>query len=69
MARSSLSQHEAVCEQRYKEIERRLTNLESKLDQIHGVIDDFRNFLLKIAIRSGIGIFALVCAAVFVVKI
>lgn len=69
MARSTLREHELVCEQRYKEIERRLTNLETKLDNLHSIIDDFRTFFVKIAIRSGLGIFAIVTAAVFAVKL
>lgn len=68
MARSTLSQHEAICEQRYAEINRRLDNLEKKVDTISTTISEFQTFLNKLAIRSFLGLFVLVCGAVFVIK-
>lgn len=69
MPRSTLSQHEAVCEQRYTEINRRLTNLETKVDAIQHSIDEFKNYFIKLAIRLGIGFVCAMASAVFVIKL
>lgn len=68
MARSTLSQHEAVCEQRYTEINRRLTNLESKVDQIQASIDGFKDFFLRLSVRLAVGVIIAISGAVFVIK-
>jgi hypothetical protein len=67
MART-LKDHEEVCAIRYENIERRLTSVEEKIDEIHQEIDGFKTFIIKLAVKSGLGIFALVCGAVFVIK-
>ena len=67
MART-LKDHEEVCSIRYENIERRLTSVEEKIDEIHREIDGFKTFIVKLAVKSGLGLFALVCGAVFVIK-
>jgi ribulose 1,5-bisphosphate carboxylase large subunit-like protein len=66
---STLKDHEKLCEQRFSEVNRRLASVESKIDEIHHTIDGFQKYLLQLAIKSAMGIFALVCAAVFVIKL
>ena len=66
---STLKEHEKLCEQRFSEVNRRLASVESKIDEIHATIDGFQKYLLQIAIKSAVGIFTLVCAAVFVIKL
>lgn len=65
---ATLKEHERLCEQRYAAVEKRLEHLEAKIDDIHGIIDGFKDFFLKLAVKSAMGIFTLVCAAVFVIK-
>ena len=67
MART-LKDHEEVCSIRYAAIEKRLDNLDLKIDGIHKEIDGFKTFLIKLAFKSGLGLFTLVCGAVFVIK-
>ena len=64
----TLKDHEEVCSMRYAAIEKRLDNLDAKIDGIHKEIDGFKTFLIKLAIKSALGIFTLVCGAVFVIK-
>jgi hypothetical protein len=64
----TLKDHEEVCAVRYENIERRLTSVEEKIDGIHREIDGFKTFIVKLAIKSGLGLFALICGAVFVIK-
>jgi hypothetical protein len=64
----TLKDHEEVCAIRYENIERRLTSVEDKIDGIHKEIDGFKTFIVKLAVKSGLGLFALVCGAVFVIK-
>ena len=66
---STLKEHEKLCEIRYAAVERRLDNLENKIDEIHHIIDGFRDFLLKLAIKTGLGLFVTICGAVFVIKL
>jgi hypothetical protein len=66
MART-LKDHEEVCSIRYAAIEKRLDNLDLKIDGIHKEIDGFKTFLIKLAFKSGLGLFTLVCGAVFVI--
>jgi ribulose 1,5-bisphosphate carboxylase large subunit-like protein len=66
---ATLKEHEKLCEERYKSVEHRLQSLESKIDKVIEKTEDFKTFLIEIAIKSAIGIFALVCGAVFVIKI
>jgi len=64
----TLEDHEELCSIRYENIERRLTSIESNIDQIHKEIDGFKNFILALAVKSALGVFAIVCGAVFVIK-
>jgi hypothetical protein len=64
----TLKDHEELCSIRYENIERRLTSVEDKIDGIHKEIDGFKTFIVKLAVKSGLGLFALVCGAVFVIK-
>ena len=66
---ATLKEHEKLCEIRYAAVEKRLDNLESKIDEIHDVIDGFKDFFLKLAVKTGLGILTLVCGAVFVIKL
>ena len=66
---STLREHEKLCEQRFSEVNRRLESVETKIDEIHATIDGFQKYLLQLAVKSAVGIFALVCAAVFVIKL
>ena len=68
MART-LRDHEDVCSYRYSVIEKRLADLETKIDDIHKEIDGFKTFFVKLAIKSGLGLFVVVCGAVFVIKL
>jgi hypothetical protein len=68
MART-LKDHEEVCNYRYSAIEKRLADLEEKIDGIHREIDGFKTFIVKLAVKSGLGLFVLVCGAVFVIKL
>jgi hypothetical protein len=65
---ATLKEHEKLCEIRYAAVEKRLESVESKIDEIHKMIDGFKDFLLKLAIKSALGIFVVVCGAVFVIK-
>jgi hypothetical protein len=67
MART-LKDHEEVCSIRYAAIEKRLDSLDAKISEIHREIDGFKTFLIQLAIKSGLGIFTAICAAVFVIK-
>jgi hypothetical protein len=64
----TLEDHEELCSIRYENIERRLTSIESNIDEIHKEIDGFKNFILALAVKSAMGVFAIVCGAVFVIK-
>lgn len=68
MART-LKDHEDVCNIRYQAIDEKLAKLEAKVDEIHREIDGFKTFIVKLAVKSGVSIFAIICAAVFVVKL
>lgn len=68
MART-LKDHEDVCNYRYSVIEKRLADLEVKIDEIHREIDGFKTFIVKLAFKSALGIFVVVCGAVFVIKL
>jgi hypothetical protein len=66
---ATLKEHEKLCEQRFTDVNRRLASVETKIDQIHATIDGFQKYLLQLAIKSAVGIFVLVCGAVFVIKL
>jgi hypothetical protein len=67
MART-LKDHEDICALRYDSIEKRLASVETKIDEIHKEIDGFKTFIVKLAVKSGLSLFVVVCAAVFVIK-
>ena len=64
----TLKDHEELCSIRYENIERRLASIEANIDEIHREIDGFKNFILGLAVKSAMGVFAIVCGAVFVIK-
>ncbi|CAB5207093.1 hypothetical protein UFOVP180_25 [uncultured Caudovirales phage] len=68
MTKSTLATHEAVCAERYASIDQRLTTLEHKVDGIHTMIDDFKNFIIKLAFKTGFGLIIAISGAVFVIK-
>ena len=43
----TLKDHEEVCSMRYAAIEKRLDNLDAKIDGIHKEIDGFKTFWLE----------------------
>lgn len=65
---STLKEHEILCTERYKNVDKRLDNLETKIDEIHDTIDGFKTYLIQFAFKSFAGLFVLVCGAVFVIK-
>lgn len=65
---ASLKEHEKLCEIRYEAVEKKLAHLEAKIDEIHKNIDGFKDFFLKLAIKSALGIFVAISGAVFVIK-
>ena len=64
-----LREHEKLCEIRYAAVEKRLASVEAKIDEIHKIIDGFKDFLLGLAIKSALGLFVVICGAVFVIKL
>ena len=68
MART-LKDHEQLCEQRYENIERRLTSVEDKIDGIHKEIDGFKTFIVKLALKSFVGIVGVLAAAIWAIKL
>jgi hypothetical protein len=66
---STLKEHEKLCEQRFSEVNRRLASVETKIDEIHAIINGFQKYLLQLAVKSAMGIFVVVCGAVFVIKL
>ena len=66
---ATLREHEKLCEIRYQQVEARLANLEAKIDEIHGVIDGFRDFLLRLAVKTFLGLIVTIAGAVFVIKL
>jgi ribulose 1,5-bisphosphate carboxylase large subunit-like protein len=64
----TLKDHEELCSIRYENIERRLVSIEANIDEIHREIDGFKNFILGLAVKCAMGVFAIVCGAVFVIK-
>ena len=67
MART-LKDHEDVCNIRYQAIDEKLAKLEQKVDEIRQEIDGFKTFIVKLAVRTGLSLFVVVCGAVFVIK-
>jgi len=65
----TLAQHLSECELRYQSLEQRLKNVEHKVDQIIEQIDDFKMFFVRLAVKSGIGLIAMIAGAVFVIRI
>ena len=66
---STLREHERLCEIRSAAVEKRLASVEAKIDEIHKIIDGFKDFLLGLAIKSAVGLFVVICGAVFVIKL
>jgi hypothetical protein len=65
---ATLKEHEILCTERYKNVEARLDSVESKIDEIHHTIDGFKDFLLKLAVKSFGGLIVAIAGAVFVIK-
>ena len=65
---SELEAHERLCEQRYLEIDRRLTSIESKITSIEREIDGFKNYMLQLSVKMGTGAIIALFSAVYVVK-
>jgi hypothetical protein len=65
---ATLKEHEILCTERYKNVEARLDSVESKIDEIHATIDGFKDFLLKLAVKSFLGLIVAIAGAVFVIK-
>ena len=68
MART-LKEHEILCEQRWKNVEARLTSIEDKIQEIRHEIDGFKQFLIQLAFKSFMGLILAISAAVFVIKL
>ena len=66
---ATLKEHEKLCEIRYAAVERRLDSLETKIDEIHHIIDGFKDFIIKLAVKSALSILVVICGAVFVIKL
>ena len=67
MART-LKDHEELCALRYENIERRLTSIEENIAELHREIDGFKTFIVKLALKSFLGLVVAISAAVFVIK-
>jgi hypothetical protein len=67
MART-LKDHEELCALRYENIERRLTSIEENIAELHREIDGFKTFIVKLALKSFLGLIVAISAAVFVIK-
>jgi hypothetical protein len=65
---TELEAHERLCEQRYAEINRRLDNIETHVSDIHKTIDGFKNYMLQLSLKLGIGAIIALFSAVYVVK-
>jgi archaellum component FlaC len=68
MART-LRDHEQLCEQRYENIERRLGSVEDKIDGIQHEINGFKTFIVKLAVKSFVGIVGVLAAAIWAIKL
>ena len=66
--RISLEAHVDLCSMRYDSLDKRLTKIEAKVDKIHQIIDDFKSELIKIAVKSALGIVTSLCLTVWVIK-
>ena len=64
----TLKDHEELCSMRYENIERRLTSIETNIAELHREIDGFKTFIVKLALKSFLGLVVAICAAVFVIK-
>jgi len=65
---TALEAHERLCEQRYAEINRRLDNIETHIDNINKTIDSFKTWLIQGSIKIGVGALIALFSAVYVVK-
>jgi hypothetical protein len=68
LERESLEAHVDLCSIRYDSLDKRLTVIEAKVDEIHQIIDDFKSEIVKIAFKSAIGIVSALCVTVWVIK-
>ena len=66
---ASLKEHEKLCEIRYAAVEKRLVDLEAKIDDLTKKIDGFQQCFIQIAVKIGISLFVAICGAVFVIKV
>jgi len=67
MART-LRDHEEVCQERMRNIESKFDSIDAKIDEIRREIDGFKTFLIKLALKSFVGLILAICAAVFVIR-
>ena len=67
MART-LKDHEEVCQERMRNIESKFDSIDAKIDEIRREIDGFKTFLIKLALKSFVGLIVAICAAVFVIR-
>lgn len=68
MART-LKDHEDVCQERMKNIEAKFDKIDIKIDKIQQEIDGFKTFIVKLALKSFMGLILAICAAVFIIKV
>jgi hypothetical protein len=64
----TLKDHEEVCQERMRNIETKFDSIDAKINGIQEKIDGFQTFLIKLSVKSFIGLIAAICAAVFVIK-
>lgn len=66
--RVNLEAHVDLCSLRYASLDKRLKNIEDKVDGIHNIIDDFKNQVISIAVRTGMGIVGFLAVTVWAIK-
>ena len=65
---TTLKEHIIQCDERYKNLEHRLTSVENKIDELHHLVDSVKNAIISLAVRSAIAIVTSLCLAVWVIK-
>lgn len=66
--RTSLEAHVSLCEMRYQGIEKRLTKLEQKLEDLGEKVDNFRLDFFKIMVGTAGSIITAIIAALSIIK-